>query len=205
MKFFPFRQNSTLALFLVIVASSLLRCVPLFAAAQIAMQYQDSVVAGIRPKTEKTRWQKEREYAQNHLITRSDTISVFVTRVVDGDTFMAVTCLTCGDSIRVRVLGIDTYESKNYAPRKVKKQVEAVRKQTGDSTISQKDIFYAGDLAKRQAEQFLLHAQVKLHRGTPQNNDNLDPYNRPLRYVTLSDGQDFAAVMRQYNHNAPRK
>ncbi|MBD1210673.1 MAG: thermonuclease family protein [Ignavibacteria bacterium] len=136
----------------------------------------------------------KRNFVRNHAVTQSDTISVLVTRVIDGDTFICVTCLTCDDSISVRVLGIDTFE---------KTAGKHFRRQADEWNYTEKQVKEKAREAAEDARKLLLRQQVKLHRGD-KTQDNLDRYYRLLRYVTLPDGSDFTDAMWRKGHDSRR-
>jgi endonuclease YncB( thermonuclease family) len=74
----------------------------------------DDIVAGRETKRD-----EQAEYVRRHWVTTHDTVRVLVVRVIDGDTFECVTCATCSDRIRIRVLNLDTFE-KAKIPRAYK-------------------------------------------------------------------------------------
>jgi endonuclease YncB( thermonuclease family) len=166
---------------LLVVAS----CMPAFAQA-------DTVQAGIDIAPTLSKQQIYRLYAKNHTVSKSDTIRVFVTRVVDGDTFVCIRCFTCDDSIRIRVLGLDTFE-KSRIPR--------LYDQARAWGISPSEAISRGHDATSEARNLLQGEQVILHRGN-KSELNLDVYSRPLRYVILPDGSDYSEVMREKGLNA---
>lgn len=162
-------------------------------------QERDSVVAGVSADTVQpklTPAQAKRLYAQNHLITNSDTINVYVLRVIDGDTFVAVTCLDCEDAISIRVLGIDTPESGNFAPHKVQKQME-------DFGLTKAELLEAGRIVKMEARRMLEGKQVKLIRD--RREQNIDKHARPLRHVILPDGTSYAKWIKAKGYNAGKE
>jgi endonuclease YncB( thermonuclease family) len=182
------RLDSVAAWLIILALLVLVSCIPAFA-------QDDSVSAGserINPAQAKE--EARIAYINSHAITNSDTINVLVTRVVDGDTFICVTCLDCADSISIRVLDLDTFE-KSRIPR--------LYKQAYDWGISPEEALYAGQITTIEARKILEGKQVKLHRGNKRDL-NLDKYHRPLRYVVLPDGQDYSALMRARGFNAKK-
>lgn len=133
-----------------------------------------------------------RIHVQNHIISKSDTIGVFITRVIDGDTFVCVTCEGCDDSLRIRVLELDTFE---------KARIPRLYKQASVWGITPEEALYAGKITTIEARKILQSKQVKLHRGSGRN-ANIDIYDRPLRYVVLPDGTDYSELMRSRGFNA---
>lgn len=140
----------------------------------------DEVAAGWHHNTAK------RDYVQSHPVSRTDSIRVLVTRVVDGDTFVCITCATCTDSIRIRVLNLDTFE---------KAKIPRAYKQAAQHGITIEQVVLAGKLATYEAQALLLDKWVLLHRGRKRDT-NIDIYFRPLRYVRLEDGRDYSEIMR---------
>lgn len=136
--------------------------------------------------------QQQREYVKNHIVNKSDTISVLVTRVVDGDTFICTSCFTCGDSVRIRVLELDTFE-KSYIPR--------LYRQARLWNISPDEARNKGRDATQEARKLLEGKQVKLHRGN-KSEPEIDIYDRLLRYVILPDRSDYSELMRTKGLNA---
>lgn len=135
-------------------------------------------------------------YVKNHIVSKSDTISVLVTRVIDGDTFVCIPCFTCDDSIRIRVLELDTFE-KTRIPR--------LYRQARLWDITPDEALVAGKMATTEAKRLLEGKQVKLHRGSKREDNNpdlIDIYDRVLRYVILPDGLDYSELMRVKGLNA---
>lgn len=135
-----------------------------------------------------------RLFVRNHIVSKSDTISVFVTRVIDGDTFVCVSCPTCDDSIRIRVLELDTFE-KTLIPR--------LYRQARIWGISPFEALEAGKMATIEAKRLLEGKEVTLHRGE-RRDDNIDIYDRVLRYVILPNGFDYSKLMREKGFNAQK-
>lgn len=132
-----------------------------------------------------------RLYIKNHVVTQSDTVSVLVTRVVDGDTFVCVSCLTCKDSISVRVLGLDTFEKHGG---------KHLRRQADEWDYTERQVKEKAVSATNDAKKLLLRQQVTLYRDKGES--NIDIYFRPLRYVRLPDGRDYTQVMQQEGHDS---
>lgn len=124
-------------------------------------------------------------------VDQSDTCEVVVVRVVDGDTFY---CAKDGDTVKVRILGFDAFESRNG---------ERLDKQAQRAGITSERALALGNKAKQYAKEILHGKVVVLHRGNKRA-PNHDLYTRLLRYVIV-DEQDFAAIMIQRGYAAPRK
>lgn len=171
------RFATVLALFALIILAS---CVPAFAQADSASVDHER----INPAQAKE--EAHRVYVNRHAVTNSDTIGVFVTRIIDGDTFICVTCLDCSDSISVRVLGLDTFE---------KRKGEHFDRQARLWNYTEKQVKAKAQQGTEAARKLLLRKQVTLHKGNG-SEDNLDQHHRPLRFVRLPNGQDYSALMR---------
>ena len=108
-----------------------------------------------------------------------------VSRIIDGDTFVAL--CKYRDKVIVRVHGIDTYESK--VNNHIKKQLK--------SGLSQKEILARGKLATHCAARLLLYKPVVLVF----KDRRYDVYNRLLAVVYIPDKNRFvnyADEARQY-------
>jgi endonuclease YncB( thermonuclease family) len=134
----------------------------------------------------------EKVYGQ--VIDRSDSIAVFVTKVADGDTFYCTSCDTCNDEVKVRVLNLDTYE---------KIRSERLRDQAERMNIAEQRAMQLGKQATDAATSLLLGKTVTLHRGNKRE-PRYDKYGRLLRYVLLSDGEDYSALMKLKGYNVKR-
>lgn len=174
------RLDSAATWLVILTLLVLASCIPAFA------QDDSASVDHERINPAQAKEEARRVYVNRHAITNSDTISVFVTRIVDGDTFICVTCLTCSDSISVRVLGLDTFE---------KRAGKHLDRQARDWNYTEKEVKAKAQKGTEAAQELLLLRQVKLHKGSG-SEDNLDQHHRPLRYVQLPNGQDFSALMR---------
>lgn len=124
-------------------------------------------------------------------IQKSDTCEVFVTSVIDGDTFY---CEKDGDTVKVRVLGFDAYES-SYG----KRLTDQARRANIDTVTARK----FGIKAKQYAIELLQKQTVVLHRGN-RNAPNLDKYGRLLRFVVIND-QRFDETMIARGFAAPSR
>ncbi len=129
--------------------------------------------------------------AHAQAIDQSDTCEVVVIRVVDGDTFY---CAKNGDTVKVRILGLDAFESRNG---------ERLDKQAARAGITSERALSLGTKAKQEAKEILQGKIVILHRGN-RKAPNHDIYTRLLRYVIV-DEQDFAQIMIQRGYAAPYK
>jgi endonuclease YncB( thermonuclease family) len=124
-------------------------------------------------------------------IDQHDTCEVVVVRVVDGDTFYAA---KDGDTVKVRVLGFDAFESRNG---------ERLNDQAKRAGILPTRALEIGNNAKKAAKELLQGKLVVLHRGKKRA-PNHDIYTRLLRYVIVDD-EDFAELMTQRGFAAPNK
>lgn len=125
------------------------------------------------------------------VVDQSDTCEVVVVRVVDGDTFY---CAKDGDTVKVRILGFDAFESRNG---------ERLDKQAQRAGITPERALALGSNAKKYAKEILLGKIVTLHRGNKRA-PNHDQYTRLLRYVIVEE-QDFAEIMISRGFAAPKK
>lgn len=124
-------------------------------------------------------------------IDQHDTCEVVVVRVVDGDTFYAA---KDGDTVKVRILGFDAFESRNG---------ERLNEQAKRAGILPTRALEIGNNAKKYAKEILLGKIVILHRGN-RRAPNHDQYTRLLRFVNVDD-EDFAELMISRGFAAPRK
>lgn len=124
-------------------------------------------------------------------IDQHDTCEVVVVRVVDGDTFYAA---KDGDTVKVRILGFDAFESRTG---------DRLDKQASRAGISPDRALALGNKAKQFAKEVLQGKVVVLHRGNKRA-PNHDFYTRLLRYVIV-DEQDFHSIMIQRGYAAPSK
>jgi micrococcal nuclease len=124
-------------------------------------------------------------------IDKSDTCEVFVTRVVDGDTFF---CEKYGDTTKVPILGFDAYESRNG---------DRLDKQAARAGISVERALNLGTKAKQYAKELIEGQALVLHRGNKRA-PNRDLYGRLLRYVIVND-ENFAQIMIRRGYAAPSK
>jgi endonuclease YncB( thermonuclease family) len=176
------RFVSWLTIFTLLVIAS---CMPAFA-------QDEADTSQVQVTSALSKQEAKRHFVRNHAVTQSDTISVLVKRVIDGDTFICTTCLTCDDSISIRVLELDTFE---------KRRGEHLSRQAKDWNLTQSQVINKAKEATAEAKKLLEGRQVKLHRGDKLD-INLDRYDRPLRYVILPDGRDYSSLMRSRNHDA---
>jgi micrococcal nuclease len=132
--------------------------------------------------------------AEAQLIDRSDTIEVRVTRVVDGDTFFCTAVENTADTVKVRILNLDTFEKINGERLR-----DQARRMNVSDSVALKRGFQATDIAKK----LLLGQTVTLHRGT-RREANVDKYGRVLRYVMLEDGKDYSELMKEKGYNVKR-
>ena len=100
------------------------------------------------------------EIAQNNE-EKTNHKTVFVTKVIDGDTFWAKD--NSGDKVKIRLIGIDAPESRKS---------------------QRKDVQYYGKEAKEYLKQLIDNKKVKLEFDV----DKLDQYKRTLAYVYLENG-----------------
>ena len=124
-------------------------------------------------------------------IDKSDTCEVFVTKVVDGDTFY---CAKDGDTVKVRILGFDAWESR---------QGDRLDGQAARAGISVERALTLGAKAKTYAKEIAEGKIVILHRGSGKA-PNRDIYGRLLRFVIIDD-QNFHELMISRGYAAPRK
>jgi len=110
-----------------------------------------------------------------------------VVRVIDGDTFEA-NCRYRGDGVKVRVLGIDTYESRENSH---------LAKQLGDN-VTKEQALAKGRYAKHCAQRFLKDTAVVL--VFPDR--RYDMYNRLLSKVYVVVGSrrfvSYTRLLRKY-------
>ncbi len=109
-----------------------------------------------------------------------DGTRVKVERVIDGDTFVAT--LSSGHEIKVRVLGLDTPESK----RNAKAKRDADRESTSVTTQ-----ITLGSAAHDAATKLLSGKRVRLEAAKPDKPLRKDKYGRILAYVRMRNGRDF--------------
>ncbi len=124
-------------------------------------------------------------------IDKSDTCEVFVTKVVDGDTFY---CEKNVDTVKVRVLGFDAWESK---------QGDRLDGQAARAGISVERALSLGSKAKTYAKEIAEGKIVTLHRGSGKT-PNRDIYGRLLRFVIVEE-QKYEELMISRGYAAPRK
>ncbi len=183
------RIAAILAAFALILLAS---CIPAFSQDTTSVQTGVQVDSIQQPMTKD---EIKLRYALSHAITNSDTISVYVLRVIDGDTFIAVTCFDCDDAISIRVLGIDTPE-KDFRPAK---QLERQSRLLG---VTKKEVVIAGTLVALEANKVLQGQVVKLIRD--RHEKNLDKYHRPLRHVIMADGTNYAKWIKSKNYDVKK-
>lgn len=111
---------------------------------------------------------------------------VYVERVVDGDTFVARLGRKREHQVKIRVLGIDTPES-----RKGKKVLEDA-KRAGSSVEQQLSL---GRQAKARAVALLESHHVVLEGPKGNKPIKRDVYGRFLAYVRLKDRKDYGLVL----------
>jgi endonuclease YncB( thermonuclease family) len=109
-----------------------------------------------------------------------DGTRVKVERVIDGDTFVA--SLPSGHELKVRVLGLDTPESK----RNAKARRDADRESTSVTTQ-----ITLGSAAHDAATKLLSGKRVRLEAAKPDTPLRTDKYGRTLAYVRMRNGRDF--------------
>lgn len=126
-------------------------------------------------------------------IDKSDTCEVFVTKVVDGDTFY---CAKDGDTVKVRVLGFDAWEVS---------QGDRLDGQAARANIPVERALSLGEKATEYAKELIAGKSVTLHRGN-RKAPNKDSFRIPrlLRYVII-DGKNFHELMISRGYAAPRK
>lgn len=107
-----------------------------------------------------------------HMATAQDTVKATVIRVVDGDTFDAA---FNSDTIRVRVLGLDTYETRLGS---------RLQKQSRRNNITMVQALDKGRKAKQYAQYLIENKTVLLHRGDTKQPEK-DIYGRWLFYVEI--------------------
>lgn len=117
-----------------------------------------------------------------------DTLTAKVTRVIDGDTFDAEVLY---DTIRVRVLALDTYETRLG---------KRLSKQAAYNGITTEKALSLGDSAKAYAKYLLEGKTVVLHRGDKRQPEK-DIYGRWLFYVEIN-GLRLDEIMREKGYNA---
>ncbi|MEM1349968.1 MAG: thermonuclease family protein, partial [Myxococcota bacterium] len=120
------------------------------------------------------------ERARPGRVRLADGTRCKVVRVVDGDTFIAR--VKRGPEMKVRVLGLDTPESR--ANEKSKRDAE----RTKTSVAHQNAL---GKAATARAERMLLNRWVTLEAKKKGAKIGLDPYARYLAYVRLPNGKDY--------------
>jgi micrococcal nuclease len=128
---------------------------------------------------------------QAQLLDQSDTCECVITRVVDGDTFY---CANGGDTVKVRVLGVDTYETRTG---------ERLYKQAISAGITPERALALGNLAKDCAKNLLNGKIVTLKRGSSRT-PNHDIFGRLLRYVFVDD-EDVAKIMVAKGFGTPKR
>jgi hypothetical protein len=92
------------------------------------------------------------------------------------------------------VLELDTFE-KTLIPR--------LYRQARIWGISPFEALEAGKMATIEAKRLLEGKEVTLHRGE-RRDDNIDIYDRVLRYVILPNGFDYSKLMREKGFNAQK-
>jgi micrococcal nuclease len=128
---------------------------------------------------------------QAQKLDQSDTCECIVSRVVDGDTFF---CANDGDTVKVRILGIDTFEYRTG---------DKLYKQAIAAGITPDRALALGNLARDYAKQLLTGKVVTLYRGGSRT-PNHDNYTRLLRYVIVDDEQ-LHVIMRSKGFAAFRR
>ncbi|HET9136648.1 MAG TPA: hypothetical protein VFO76_08420 [Candidatus Kapabacteria bacterium] len=112
------------------------------------------------------------------------TASIIVKRIIDGDTFR----FSVGsDSIDVRVLGIDAYETKHG---------QHLDDQAASQGIDTATAIQIGFRAKAFADSLLTNRTIIIYRDPSQPYQ--DAFGRLLRHVFFTNGQtptDFGALM----------
>jgi micrococcal nuclease len=131
------------------------------------------------------------QLAPAQIIDKSDTCTVVVTKVVDGDTFY---CAKDGDTAKVRVLGFDAYESSNG---------DRLDGQAARAGISVERALGLGVKAKEYAKELVEGQIVMLHRGNKRA-PNREFYSLLLRYVVVNK-RNFHELMISRGYAAPAK
>jgi micrococcal nuclease len=131
------------------------------------------------------------DFAFAQVIDKSDTCEVSAVRVVDGDTFY---CAKDGDTVKVRVLGFDAWESR---------QGDRLDAQAARAGISVERALSLGAKAKTYAKEIAEGQTVILHRGSGKA-PNRDIYGRLLRFVIINE-QKYEELMISRGYAAPRK
>ena len=104
-----------------------------------------------------------------------------VVRVIDGDTF---TCtLTNGEEIKVRLLGVDTPESR--VNPKLERDVQK-------SGLQREEILHMGKIAAEFTKRLLPEGEIVY---LEQDVQKTDKYGRVLAYVWLKDGRMLNEVL----------
>ena len=111
---------------------------------------------------------------------------VYVERVIDGDTVVARLGRRREHRIKVRVLGIDTPESRRG------KKVRADARRTGSSVEKQLSL---GRQARERAVALLEAHHVVLEAPDPKRAIKRDVYGRFLAYVRLKDRRDYGLLL----------
>ncbi len=115
----------------------------------------------------------------------SDTLTAYVPFIYDGDTF----AVSIDDkNYKVRVIGIDTYESSKNDPD----ILERLTKQANYAKISIDSAYSLGLKGKKYADSLLKKKFVLLERRGYKS--NTDVYGRLLRYVVI-DGMKYDSLI----------
>lgn len=118
----------------------------------------------------------------------AQSATVRVSKVADGDTFEF---RVYSDTIAVRVLGVDTYESRRG---------DRITGQAAKANISVDSALVLGKKAKAFADSLLTGKEVVISRRNGQG--NFDVYGRLLRDVAVG-GQDYAGLLRKRGFVVP--
>ena len=114
----------------------------------------------------------------------ADGQAAFVKKIIDGDT-IDVRLLPSGESVRVRIKGIDCPESHKNS--KCKKDGQAGRKDCEEQVP-------LGLKAAKRAHKLLDETKIRLESSRP-NKTFEWTFDRLLAYVRMVDGRDFGLVM----------
>ena len=119
-------------------------------------------------------------------IPSSDTLTAYIPFIYDGDTF----AVSIDDkNYKVRVLGIDTYESSKNDPD----ILERLTKQANKAGISIDSAYSLGLKGKKFADSLLKKKFALLERRGYKS--NTDVYGRLLRYVVI-DGMKYDSLIK---------
>ena len=130
------------------------------------------------------------QYRQMELFNKS-TYAVTCLRILDGDT-IEVTGLLSDEPEKVRVVGIDTFETKRN---------KKLRKQAKEFGISEDKAYELGLYAKKTAERNLLNKEIRIEFSA--DHIEHDSFGPLLAYVFVDD-VDFGKFLLQNGLAYPR-